>query len=118
MTSSQSPELLSASRRDAMFTKAVRQLVLGSGSAVVIRERLIRLSGDGSFFEDYGCHPFEVPALLPPGDSRLPGPHHPTLSRGGYMRSPSWSRCARGEASREGKRQSESDSKGEQRKQP
>ncbi|KPP68217.1 dysbindin domain-containing protein 1-like [Scleropages formosus] len=37
--------------------------------------------------------------------------HHPPQPRGGYLRSPSWSRCSRGDAGRERKRQSESDTR-------
>ncbi|XP_018594402.1 dysbindin domain-containing protein 1-like [Scleropages formosus] len=55
--------------------------------------------------------PTDAPALQPHGDSRLSGHHHPPQPRGGYLRSPSWSRCSRGDAGRERKRQSESDTR-------
>lgn len=40
----------------------------------------------------------------------VPGHHHPPLHRGGYMRSPSWTRCSKGEQTRERKHHSDSDS--------
>ncbi|XP_056134406.1 dysbindin domain-containing protein 1 [Lampris incognitus] len=36
-------------------------------------------------------------------------PHQPMLPRGGYMRSPSWTRCSKAEAPRERKHHSDSD---------
>ncbi|XP_029901379.1 dysbindin domain-containing protein 1 isoform X2 [Myripristis murdjan] len=37
------------------------------------------------------------------------GPHQPVLPRGGYMRSPSWTRCSKAEPPRERKHHSDSD---------
>ncbi|CAL8351248.1 unnamed protein product [Merluccius merluccius] len=37
------------------------------------------------------------------------GPHQPILPRGGYMRSPSWTRCSKVDAPRERKHHSDSD---------
>ncbi|XP_071386766.1 dysbindin domain-containing protein 1 [Centroberyx affinis] len=37
------------------------------------------------------------------------GPHQPVLPRGGYMRSPSWTRCSKVEPPRERKHHSDSD---------
>ncbi len=39
----------------------------------------------------------------------LPGSHQPVLPRGGYMRSPSWTRCSKVEPPRERKHHSDSD---------
>ncbi|XP_062406020.1 dysbindin domain-containing protein 1-like [Sardina pilchardus] len=36
--------------------------------------------------------------------------HHPNFHRGGYMRSPSWTRCSKGEQARDKKHHSDSDS--------
>ncbi|KAL2088510.1 hypothetical protein ACEWY4_015409 [Coilia grayii] len=46
-----------------------------------------------------------------PGSQHHPHPHpHPHLHRGGYMRSPSWTRCSKGEPARDKKHHSDSDS--------
>lgn len=37
------------------------------------------------------------------------GPHQPPLAKGGYMRSPSWTRCSKVEPTRERKHHSDSD---------
>ena len=39
----------------------------------------------------------------------FPGSHQPMLPRGGYMRSPSWTRCSKVEPPRERKHHSDSD---------